>query len=79
MVLRLTIVSLRNPILNASPLGKIGNLCPIFIRICIGTKSTARSETGGSSVGQAFRTTVMLIHDDCNDQRRKEDEEKEEC
>ena len=61
-MLRLTVISLRNPVLYTSPLGKIGDLRPILIRICMLAEGTAGTETSGSGMGDAFGTTILSVH-----------------
>lgn len=45
---KLTVVSLRNAVLNTPALCKIGNLGPVLVRVCVGTERAAVTVTGGT-------------------------------
>jgi hypothetical protein len=57
----LTVVSLRNAVLNAPTLCKIGDLGPVLIWVCVGTESAAVTVTRGTMhCGQAVAVVVIV-------------------
>lgn len=61
-MLQLTVISLRNPVLYTPSFGKISDLCPILIWICVLAEGTTGAETSGPSMGDAFGTTILPVH-----------------